>query len=245
MKETTNIRRNIFTDLDTILDTRLSLAYILDPEGISKAIKTGGDMYRNRVVDNFGNISNDIFMQIYKKRKKYLLLNALPTPMIDMLKKQFELYLTDVALVELKEPPTLYLNIFPYRLTLEEQKYMMDYISNFIGSMDIKLVYMPYNKITPNYINENCIDIVVMYDILTWLEVVNIEHSLLLNPIVNLHCIGPALVVPQEIQNEKDGNIFDMQSSFLSSVTNIQFISASYFSAVNIKIKEEGENING
>ena len=145
------IHRSVFTDIDTLLDTRLSLAYELDSEGMVDMIKgTQKDRYRTRLIDNFGNISSDIFYQIYNRRKKVLLYNAIITRIPGLISEQFtELYEKDPSVFALEEPPKLIINLFPYNLTIEEQSNLLEYYYKLKKYAPIEIVYLPINKITP------------------------------------------------------------------------------------------------
>lgn len=196
--------KNILTDLDTIFDTRLSLAYILDTNNIIKDIKDEKDNYRNRILDNFGNISNDIFMQIYNKRTKFLLKNALPTNILDYIKEQYVDYnFQPVNIITQEEVCKLYLNIYPYNLTEDEQKNIVNGLSKYFGGIDIIIVYKKFIDISPIFLIENKINMVILYELFKWLELIVSEYNILKTPITHIYTIGPVYLNPKKPANNK------------------------------------------
>ncbi len=237
------IHRSVFTDIDTLLDTRLSLAYELDSEGMVDMIKgTQKDRYRTRLIDNFGNISSDIFYQIYNRRKKVLLYNAIITRIPGLISEQFtELYEKDPSVFALEEPPKLIINLFPYNLTIEEQSNLLEYFYKLIEYAPIEFVYLPLNKITPTFLKKQKIETIVMYEAIKWLEVISAEEDLIANNILNIHCIAPAIVEPRTDKEKISKEIFDVQAQLLATILELHYVEADYFSAVDIYLENEKE----
>ena len=76
---------NSYTDLDTLFDTRLAVASLLDPEGTAEVINNG--KYQSRVKDNIGNICGSIIDVIYNNRNKNILQYSLPTKMFGLIQR--------------------------------------------------------------------------------------------------------------------------------------------------------------
>lgn len=227
--------KNILTDLDTLFDTRLSLAYILDKENILNEIHNKTDNYRNRILDNFGNISNDIFMQIYRKRSKFLLNNALPTNILDYLKEQVVDYNFDPTnYVRGSESSTIYINFYPYNLTEEEQYELINKLDKYFGGVEIKLLYKKFLDISPEYLIKNKINMVILYELTKWLELIMSEYDLLKNPITHIYLIGPYYFNPRKPFNKIDQTELGKFTEHLNFIAMTNFTPLKEFSAIDI-----------
>ena len=80
-----NYKLGIFVDIDSIMDTRLTVLHSIDEDIASKQIKSGA--YFTRLKDEFDYITYDMFKYIYKNRNKQHLRLATPTPMLDLIKE--------------------------------------------------------------------------------------------------------------------------------------------------------------
>lgn len=229
---------NILTDLDSLFDTRLSLAYILDEKNIIRDIHEKEDKYRNRILDNFGNVSNDIFMQIYDKRSKYLLRNALPTNMLDYIKENYVDYNFNPISNNYDDTFTLYLNIYPYALTEEEQKNIVDSLNNFFGGIDICLIYKKFIEISPSFLITNKINIVVLYELTRWLELIVSEYDIMSTPLTHVYMVGPYYFNPKKAASKIDQAELIKFTEHLNMIAMTYLVPLKEFSAVNIQ-KEE------
>lgn len=224
-------RKNILVDLDSLLDTRLPLAFIYDRENFTKEwMDSKGLKYVNRISDTFGNISADIFRQLYNKRTKHVLKYAEPTEIIGMLNEQFEEYAADPKTMQLEEPPYVIINIYPYELTMEEQYNLAKYLEQLMPTIEFEFIYKSIPKLTPNYVLDNHIGILVMYDILLWLEY-NVSHyDLYQSHLLNVNCLGPNLVIPRDGVNKLTKEVLDSQARDYQIVTNLQLALPRIFS---------------
>ena len=83
MDNSTPVNKNngIYLDLDSILDTRLSLLFTFDPN-LAKDVITHG--YTSRDEDVFPGISKEVFASLYSKRTTNILFNATITKLIKL-----------------------------------------------------------------------------------------------------------------------------------------------------------------
>ncbi len=157
---------NVYTDLDSLLDTRHALLYCLDPVLSKKVIDNLH--YRNRKRDSFENLSMDIFRTLYRNRKKELLELTKPTHISGLISKYIIAELNDISNDGIFK---VYVNTQPYELTDEEVSELLEVLCRmfpeFIG---IEIVNMSYNELDPNWIKDNDIKAIFLYEAMAWLE---------------------------------------------------------------------------
>lgn len=170
---------NVYVDIDSLLDTRHALLYCLDPE-LSKRVIDNGH-YRNRKRDNFENLSMDIFRTLYKNRKKNLLELTKPTHIAGLVSKNIISEMTDISNDGIYK---VFVNVHPYDLDDTEVSELLEVLCKmfpeFIG---IDIVNLDYISIDPDWIKENEIHTMFMYDAIDWLENQNASTKILVNPI--------------------------------------------------------------
>lgn len=157
---------NIFTDLDTLLDSRHTILSILSPAICDKVIEDKS--YFNRKCDNFYIISNDIFRQLYDRRGKYILLNSVRTSMVEYINYIIADILTDIKFNN--DKITIYINIHPYNLIYEETEEIKLLFKKLFPVCDIVIVSLKMSEIDPKFINSKDIGYMFMYDGILWLE---------------------------------------------------------------------------
>ena len=226
--------RNILIDLDTLLDTRIALLYLLDDKIATTVSKDGS--YAKRLKDNFGLLSNDIFKSFYNRRNKVLLSLALPTNIIKLVRQHYGDEVTTMTQVIESEKPILYVNTYPYNLTLDEQKIFELVILKLIPKSRIVFINLDNNSLTPDWVNDN-VGVIFKYDILDWVNLHMSNFNLINKPLITVNAIAPALL--QGIVSTKDANkeTFMNMTYTLSTVIDLSFIDAFHFSAANFKKK--------
>ena len=182
---------NVYTDLDSLLDTRHAMIYCLDSE-LSKRV-IDNLTYRNRKRDQFENLSMDIFRTLYRNRKKELLEITKPTHISGLISKHIITEMRDLSNDGIFK---IYVNIQPYDLTDEEVSELLTLLCRmfpeFIG---IEIVNMSYDEVDPNWIKDNEIKTMFMYEAMAWLEFQNATTKILTNPIgTSVMLYGPDIV---------------------------------------------------
>lgn len=158
---------NLYTDLDTLYDTRFELIKLINPYEASKILKDGS--YINRFTERYGNIPYDIFYPLWRKRNKNLFIKANLTPMLIIIRQYFAaLYVTNVY-SSVKDQLVLYVNTYPYRLTEKEIKDTEKYIANHIRHIEVKCIYKSNKDLTTHWVADN-IGTMFKYDYLDWLN---------------------------------------------------------------------------
>lgn len=225
-KDTTE-KKGVFVDIDALFDTRLSLLLSISKELTLKLVEDGS--YVTRKKDNFGNLSYDIFNSLYRNRHKTVLSHALPTPVFKLLRDHYGDLVTDIKNTKTLNP-YIYLNIYPYKLNLDEQDLLSYGLAQAIPNCNIKIVSMDYDDFSPDWIHDH-VDTVLKYDTLSWVEYNMGNSKLVNNPITDIIFIAPAIVPGNTSENKIDSELFKMFTYAANLVINLNLIDASNFSA--------------
>lgn len=156
----------IYTDLDTLMDTRLATLYRMDPSKVDEILP----MYFSRVSDEFPGYDTEAFKQMYAARDETTLKHAMLTEATQILK--FFAGKTLVARVgtPFRKQPKVTINMFPYMLTEGVQNVLITAVNYHCkGMLDIELVFKPPEEVTPSYIR-NEFAMMAMYDYCPWLD---------------------------------------------------------------------------
>lgn len=229
------MKKDIYIELDSLYDTRLVLARILDPKSVIPYVESGE--YFRRYIDNFGNISSDVFNAMYKNRNKLLLLPAMPTNLFPYLRDHYGEVITDIRDMSGKDI-YIYVNTYPYRLTEKELKNIETKIVNYIPKSVIKFINMSPYEVTPKWISSN-VGAVYMYNLLPWLEYYTATTELFKDNLLECICIGPSIVyyTTKDIHIDKQYFIDLMDS--LRLVSNVHLVPAGLFSINTKNLKKD------
>lgn len=219
---------NLYTDLDSILDTRHSLLYYLD-KNVAKDV-IGNNKYKNRKKDSFENISMDIFRTIYRHRNKEVILIAKPTHVCGLMSK---LIIADLKDIGEDGVFNLYLNTYPYVLTLDEQSNLVELMDrlmpDFVG---IKIINSKPDDIDPEWIKNNDIKTIFMYEALQWLEYNNANTKILTNPLTSVMLYGPDIIEGNISDKILTPEFFKNLTIMFGGIINYLPIEVKYFNTV-------------
>lgn len=219
---------NIYTDLDSILDTRHSLLYYLNKD-IAKDV-ISNNTYRNRKKDSFENISMDIFRNVYRYRNKELLLIAKPTHICGLI--------SNLILTELKDISedgifNLYLNVYPYNLTMDEQSNLIELMDRMIPDfVGIKIINSNLDDIDPEWIKNNEIKTLFMYEALNWLEYQNANTKILTNTLTSVLLYGPDIIDGNIKESMLTPEFFKNLTIMFGGIINYLPIEVKYFNTI-------------
>jgi len=146
-----NVFKNIYVDLDAILDTRLGTLYFLD-KGLYDYYKGDGkDFYINRLIDEFEYIPNNVFKYYYNLRNGETLKHSPLTPLLDVLTISVE----DMIVKRLTADKNIKklvidVNIYPYVLKDETIENLKKIITAKIGNefTIVNMINVSYSKLT-------------------------------------------------------------------------------------------------
>lgn len=223
-KKTNN---DIYTDLDSILDTRLATIFNVD-KNIYKDIVNGIDnleKYLSRKIDSFGVLNNMIFKAIYSKRNK----NTIATPLPNGIPMLIHSYIASILETSSKIPK-IYLNVYPYALNDSEKKILSKNIGAiYKGMVDVEILDKPTKDISVKFIHEN-IGMMIMYNGLKW-----IEYNMSNKSLLSLNLPDVTMIVPKILENnifirDQIDNVFKDQEKTLQPFIQVVFITVRAFS---------------
>lgn len=218
---------NFYTELDTLIDTRLAIASMLDPDGTAKAVLDGS--YSTRIKNNIGNISGSIIENIYKDRNKNLLLHGIPTKMFKLIKDYISEVMYNVLNVE-SMSMKLYVNIYPYKLNSEEQEYIYNMLQSKFPGISILIVDMSNEELTPDWVYQN-IKYLFKYDVMDWIELHTSNKLLITRPMFGINIFTPCILTNSVKSSDVDEKYIETIKKSVETVADINFIDSDYFSA--------------
>lgn len=228
-EELLNKKLSIYTDLDTILDTRAVIAANLDPMSVIPFIESYKYIYR--VKDNMGNISHDIFRSYYDRRDSSCLPHAPPTAILSFIKDQYSDIAHDIKNSKHEEELTLYLNIYPYKLTKEEIENVMNLVITQVPDISVQIIYMSWNMLTPIWVKEH-VGSMFMYDLPYWIEYHMQNGNLTKTFLLNIMGVAPSLANNNTLGIKIDENYFKDFQKMLTYIMEYYPLAAKYFSGV-------------
>ena len=219
--------QNIYTELDSIFDTRLPILTAISYPIAEEVVASGG--YHNRLKDEFGPISADLFSSIYAKRKKMVLRYSGLTKIIHVVGKIYRDRITDIKNCEIRNTIKIFINTYPYDLSSSEQDELTKAICLEIGLVDIVFVKANNKQLTPAWIRDKDINSVIKYDLLPWIEYHmgkgNFEESSLAN--ISLAC--PPLLDIYASPKQINLDMYKAIKESLQPYANVEFIDTDYF----------------
>lgn len=218
---------NFYTELDTLIDTRLAIASMLDPDGTAKAVLDGS--YSTRIKNNIGNISGSIIENIYKDRNKNLLLHSIPTKMFKLIKDYISEVMYNILNVE-SMSMKLYVNIYPYKLNSEEQEYIYNMLQSKFPGISILIVDMSNEELTPDWVYQN-IKYLFKYDVMDWIELHTSNKLLITRPMFGINIFTPCILTNSVKSSDVDEKYIETIKKSVETVADINFIDSDYFSA--------------
>jgi hypothetical protein len=170
------LKKVIEIELDAIIDTRLGTLNRLDP-ACSQRVAEQGMKYQSRLSDEFSYIDPSVddqrYNALYKARDVETLKQSFMSEVIvhlgdvlDGLKARFVAGDPEVRSIELR------LNIYPYRLTHEEERLYVECLSQrlLLTRAAITVVDVPPEMIDHNYIKGNDLCLYFVYNYRDWVN---------------------------------------------------------------------------
>lgn len=163
------MKRRIYVELDSLLDTRLATLIRIDEAEASKALELG---YRERLSDVWSqlglNINQDVYAERYRKRDRATLQAARPSGIVPMVHQLVGALGKMADNTPFVEAVTLDVNFWPYQLTEGNAKRFWRRCGSPLGGRAGGLGLLLPKELTPKLIDQ-CWDGVIMYDFNTWL----------------------------------------------------------------------------
>jgi hypothetical protein len=184
-KETSMITRVIYTDLDTLYDTKITLLNMIDPRLVREYLSREYD-----ILDHTLYLSNKAFDKIYRERDKRVLIGSKNSSIIDLIRKI-------VSDIDTKNKTTsaipsvlhLTINTYPYKFDDDEISAMKEFMSKYVLYLsEVNIIYQ--ETIDDNLLSK--INIMIRRDGLKWFM-----DNRMLNPEFKLPNLK--LIVPDDM----------------------------------------------
>lgn len=217
---------NIYTDLDSLLDTRLSVAQELAFIQTGEYVKQG--KYFKRTHDQIGIIPQDVFKLYYSERHKHHLGNAMPTYIVQLVTEDYMRSLLESEKLLGRNDLTLYINIWPYELEDEELTNLKGMFANDTTLFNIVYMNVPNHKLNADWVAKN-INSMYKYDLLEWFEIQTYKGKVGPTTLLNLSAYFP-LIHNSEIKYNDSVN--EVLQETLKYVMQAYPLQAKMFSAI-------------
>lgn len=231
--------QNIYTELDSIFDTRLPILTAISYPIAEEVVSSG--LYHNRIKDEFGPISADLFNAIYAKRKKMVLRYAGLTKIIYVVGKIYRDRITDIKNCEIRNSIKIFINTYPYDLSGSEQDELTKALCLEIGLVDIVFLKASNKQLTPAWIKDKGINSVIKYDLLPWIEYHMGKGNFEENSLANISLACPPLLDIYASPKQVNLDIYKAIKESLQLYANLEFIDTDYFCKVLHMPKASGE----
>lgn len=182
------ITRGVYTDLDSLFDTRAIVLSTLTNNG-KYDINLTIDKYKSRIRDNFGTLSSKIFHYFYSKRKKTVLNIAPVTSVHNVILD----YFTDVVATTKSDIMfNLYVNVYPYELRQEELEVIILSINKLLPNVNIITINQPISDLSKEWMVEK-VGMLIAYNGMEWLRIVLENANTYEGEVLNLKVLVPCL----------------------------------------------------
>lgn len=226
-------------ELEAILDTRLGLMDVLDPESAGRLIANPG--YYTREVDRFEplcGMDDDIYQEAWKQRDKTALMHSINTPVLDMV----HYMVTEVEYLAVGDPTlsgaAVDVNIHPYKLSKEEVHELAVSIARRCGvHASIRILNQPMAYFTPQLCRHDYYAM-VLYNHIAWFDAH--QRELFAYPIgipaVTMYAprLGKNLLPPELKDFSKHGmvkelDVFDAVAHSLQQFITLEYLPVNQF----------------
>ena len=230
-----------YVSIDALFDTRLAALMIMDPGLVDKAIQND---YHGRIVDQFSFVDNDELKGRLLSGDKAILKQAIVTPVLKLISRFIRQSLNSVVSSPIPIQPVVELNTFPYLLSSEEIEEMVLGLRAVTQNLaDIKVVYIPIEELTPEYVKNNYIQM-AMYSYWDWLNVHFEKRNFDKHTCAGVVLHAPAILKDQEAKRIfQNTDIFNTLEGYFSPFIKLNLVDVSYFCVdlkrVALKAKKE------
>lgn len=180
----------IYTDLDSLLDTRLPLLAQFDMEGVPKYLR---DKYHHRISDWFWEdlrVTKEQWREAWATRGGDLWKKSLPTGAFDLLNDMYRSLKWELDPSDTKRQVVIAVNIAPYTIDAAGQDFLREIIAYYVPGPNIRVEIMntPYWALDPAYV-ASYFKSMLIYDYTEWLgrfkdtpELIGLTGVLVISP---------------------------------------------------------------
>lgn len=230
----------LLTELDALMDTRLGLMDTLDPQSAVRLVSNPD--YFTRTEDRFEKLCgfpDAVYQEAWKQRTVDALRHSLISPSVDLV----HFSVAEIEHRSLTDPATqgceLDVNTYPYLLTEEEQRGVMEALLLRIGiNAPIRLLYEPPSFFTPELIRKRYAGM-ILYNHNAWLEAQGEKLFAGVMGIPNVTLVAPKLAkdtMPDPAMYDfkahgvkRDIDPFDASAHVLSQFIHLEFVDVGHF----------------
>jgi hypothetical protein len=238
----------LYVDLESLFDLRLAVLYHLAPEVIPQVLTQG---YHTRMADVFEGVDPKVFAHRYRTQTKAVLLDALPTPLLDLLSEFAVTTVHQLSTSPHHKRPKVTVNLFPYEVTDEEAALLLQCIRAKTHSLaDIELITQPLEALTPTYVKQH-FALMVMYSYGAWLEYHSAQGHFAKVTCPEVSLWGPQLfarpeAIPQALTEAEALGLSPFETVELTAgpLINLKLLPVDQFSWA-VKIKPQPEPPSG
>lgn len=232
------MNRRLYVDLDSLLDTRLSVVSGIDSQAaVTVALDTG---YWHREHTDWEALSkkaitNDQFKAAWDQRNTETLANSVVTAIPTVLQQILFDYHKNLSSGAVTDDVSLEVNLAPYDLNTDERDGLEEIIRELLfDDLSITFCYRPLTELTPEVIYQRY-SAMVMFEFHNWIR---LHHELLMQrPCKEVSFIVPRLFErnPEVLNRDgKEAEISLFRMAMLDHM-NVEFIAVEWFSMLRVK----------
>lgn len=184
-----NRYRYIFFDLDSLLDTRMSMLFMDSPDVLEAFL---GAQYPRRLTDVFSADHRDQWVAAWAARTTRVLRHAKLTKVIDVINEYLERCHSRLGVDPDAQIPGMLLNTFPYVLTKPALELIKQGIFMRTGTVThLKIIHTDPATLTAKWLVDQGVEKMVLYDYRSWLNALASTEPIKGCP--HIQCLVPAI----------------------------------------------------
>jgi hypothetical protein len=192
----TSTLAGIVVHLDDILDTRIgTIARNFGDEAAVAVLEAG---YHSREDDKFSGVDLTVYQEAYKARDVETLKLSTITGNVTLLAKLVGELTQQAVGRPYHSGAKIYLNVYPYTLTEDEQKGLIELVSSRVNVFSelgimhpIEIISFSLAQLTPEFCTTNNVQYIFMYHFGAWFE--EQTKTLMRTPMPGVTLFSPAL----------------------------------------------------
>lgn len=240
----------IYLDLDSIFDVKYSILEYYYPELARLVIEDGS--YFKRTSDNFSHpdywltVTPTLMEILFKHRNKRDLARAKPTSIVPLLSAVVNTLVDSAQHGEEFRDIKFFVNTYPYVLTESEQANIAVFIGQFFRKYcEFDFHYLEPKEVTSEWIKNNDIEFMAMYNFLWWLELAE-KKELFKVVIEDVRVMTPKLLnlfvsSKEEIEKMKDMS-WESIEECCKIFVDLEFIDLLSYAPFEFLRKKESHN---
>lgn len=228
----------IYTDLDSLFDTRLTVLANIDIKYMG-ALK--GNLWHCRDTELPSSVSKEDankYYSNYLERDKHVLVQSPPTDIVDYLRTYNASIIACNAKTEYSYRSTILLNLWPYTLTDDEIELITNGLSaaTLVGN-GVEVINKDPATIDYDFIKDNKVNSLVCFNYRDMLDNICSGEKIKNNSLVDVSLFIPDLLygsIPEGVNTKEEA--LQLTEEYMLPIINLKFIPVGYFcSRVSLK----------